>query len=373
MSASSLHPHRIHVNRPRTPSFGLGITLTLFIGAALVLAGPAEAVAQSADEEPRSALDVTGGIVDGVDYRVYDRAGAPASLDAIVQAAFSEEVVLVGEEHGDVVGHAFEALLFGALLDRIGSPTGAGRPVVLSMEMFERDVQYVLDEYLEGLISEAHFLRSARPWDDYEMRYRDLVERAREAGLPVVAANAPRRYVNRVSREGPTSLTALSAEALRFLPPLPYPGPSATYLAQWDALMSEAMASVSATEGGGEAATPTAPHGNVVQAQALWDAAMGHAITEALVANLGGLVVHFAGSFHVERGTGIPERIDDYRPGTGVLSVVMTRVDDIDAWSAEDHEGLADYVVLTRRDAPVTPEGRPDSGSSIAGPAARTP
>jgi hypothetical protein len=96
---------------------------------------------------------------------------------------------------------------------------------------------------------------------------------------------------------------------------------------------------------------PYAMSPNVIQAQALWDAAMGHAVAETLVRNVGALVVHIAGSFHVEKGTGIPERIADYRPGTRVLSVVMTDVDDIDAWAAEEHASLGDFVVLTRSPA----------------------
>ena len=103
------------------------------------------------------------------------------------------------------------------------------------------------------------------------------------------------------------------------------------------------------------AEAPPAPRAelnpNAIYSQALWDAAMGHAITEALVAHIGGFVVHMAGSFHVEKGTGILERITDYRPGTRVTTVVMTKVDDIDAWSEDDHAPLADYVVLTKKPA----------------------
>ena len=87
---------------------------------------------------------------------------------------------------------------------------------------------------------------------------------------------------------------------------------------------------------------------NAIYSQALWDAAMGHAITEALVTHIDGFVVHMAGSFHVEKGTGILERIADYRPGTRVTTLVMTKVDDIDSWSEERHASLADFVVLTR-------------------------
>jgi uncharacterized iron-regulated protein len=331
MSAPSLHQIRF-----------VSLALT-----GLGLLSPVLCAQETAESQP-----VVTAIVDGEDYRVYDRQGRRTSLEAIVRAALSDDVLLVGEEHDDVVGHAFEAELFRAALRDIGGAAGAGRPVVLSLEMFERDVQYIVDEYLEGLISEDHFLRSSRPWDDYEARYRDLVEAAREGGAPVIAANAPRRYVNRVSREGPAALATLPAEARRFLPPLPYPGPSAPYLAQWGALMTEAMAGTPESEG-----DPFDPHGNIVQAQALWDASMGHAITEALVSHLGGLVLHFAGSFHVERDTGILERIRDYRPGTRVSTVVMTKVDDVGAWSAEEHSQLADFVVLTRKAASVTAEG----------------
>lgn len=328
--------------------------------------------------DPHEMPENHGVIEDGVDYRVYDRQGNPTSLMAIVGAVVGDDVLLVGEEHGDMIGHAFEARLFRATLDEIGGAASAGRPVVLSLEMFERDVQYVLDEYLAGLISEDHFLRSSRPWDDYESRYRSLIEAAKERGAPIVAANAPRRYVSRVTSEGAESLAELSDHARSFLPPLPYPGPSDVYREQWQAVMDESMEemraaadAMSAEESGSEeegaeadgatdsvgadADQPAGPersyqvNPNAIYSQALWDASMGHAITEALVRHMGGLVVHFAGSFHVAQGTGIPERIADYRPGTRVTTVVMSAVDDIDTWSDEEHGGLADFVVLTKK------------------------
>lgn len=163
--------------------------------------------------------------------------------------------------------------------------------------------------------------------------------------MPVVAANAPRRYVSRVTREGPESLALLPGEALRYLPPLPYPGPSPRYREQWDAIMEEAMAGY---EGDAQARDYTA-NPNTIWSQALWDASMGHAVSQALVRHVGGFVVHFAGSFHVESGTGILERIHDYRPGTRVATVVMTKVEDVGAWVDEEHGSLGDFVILTRR------------------------
>jgi uncharacterized iron-regulated protein len=280
-------------------------------------------------------------IQDGTDYRVYDRDGHASSLSSIMDAAASADVLLVGEEHDDFVGHRVELELLTRALDRYvpldASPT---RSVVLSLEMFEQDVQYVVDEYLQGLITEEHFVESARAWNDYSVYYRPLVEAAKARAVPVVAANAPRRYVNRVSNEGPESLWALSAQARSYLPPLPYPGPSAAYRAQFDSAMSEGMDSAQAHA--------HAVSDNAIYAQALWDASMGYAIAGALMQNTGALVIHVVGSFHVARGTGIPERIADYRPGTRVRSVVMSTTDDIDAWGDSEDRGLADFVILTR-------------------------
>ena len=59
--------------------------------------------------------------------------------------------------------------------------------------MFERDVQDILDAYLKGKISEKKFLKQARPWPNYLEDYRPLIEFAKKKGMPVIAANLPRR------------------------------------------------------------------------------------------------------------------------------------------------------------------------------------
>ena len=119
-----------------------------------------------------------------------------------------------------------------------------------------------------------------------------MVEFAKAHDLEVVAANAPRRYVNRASRLGRDSLDVLGDEALRHLPPLPYPEASAAYQAEWDALMGEAAAHM---------------QGSPLDGQTLWDASMGHAVATALDRTAGALVLHMAGGFHVENATGTVE------------------------------------------------------------------
>jgi uncharacterized iron-regulated protein len=158
-------------------------------------------------------------------YSVFTGKGQNSSIAEIVDALDGIDVVFLGEMHDDAVGHAVQYEIFRQAVERY-SPR---RPVTLSLEMFETDVQVVLDEYLNGLISENHFLLSSRPWGNYKTDYRPLVELAKERKLNVVAANAPRRYVNMVSRGGRKVLDGLSKEAKAWLAPLPYADASEEY------------------------------------------------------------------------------------------------------------------------------------------------
>jgi uncharacterized iron-regulated protein len=153
-------------------------------------------------------------------YRVFRADGQTATLDDVVAAMDAVEVVFVGEQHDDPVAHYLQAELLQRAFVR-QARAAAGRPVALSLEMFARDVQLILDEYLTDMITESHFLRSSQPWQNYETDYRPMVEFAKAHRLPVLAANAPRRYVNRVSRLGSASLDSLSVWAKAWLPPLP--------------------------------------------------------------------------------------------------------------------------------------------------------
>jgi len=208
--------------------------------------------------------------------------------------------------------------------------------------MFETDVQWVVNEYMEDLITEDQFRKSSRPWERYDADYRPAVEFAKTHGLEIVAANAPRRYVNRAGRLGKESLNELSAQAKATLPPLPYPGASDAYQAEWDELMGEAAAHM---------------RGSPLDAQTLWDASMGHSIAGALDRIPGALAVHFAGGFHVENHTGIPETLVHYRPGTGVLVVAVRPVEDPSVFG-EDRVGLGDFVILTRAPEPAEEAGQ---------------
>lgn len=263
-------------------------------------------------------------------YRIFDGKGNPATMADILKAAGNSDAVFLGEQHDDAVGHAMEFEIF----KQIVAQDMATRKVGLSMEMFERDVQTVVDEFLNGLITEQHFLLSSRPWGNYKTDYKPLVDLAKEKKLPVIAANAPRRYINMVSRNGRDALNGLSKEAKGWLPPLPYNEPSATYAAKFKALMGP---------------SPEAQMGidKILSSQALWDAAMSNAVANYLKKNKNGLVVHLNGSFHTESRLGTVEHLLKYRPKTRVTVVTMRYEDDFKTFDKAKHTDLGDFVVLT--------------------------
>lgn len=282
-------------------------------------------------------------------YRVYTGAGAPATLDDIQRAMGRVQVVFVGETHDDPTGHMLELELL-----RRADAARADRPLALSLEFFSRDVQLPLDEYLAGLITESAFLADSRPWPRYESDYRPLVEHAKERGIPVIAANAPRRYVNMVTREGREALDRLGTEARQHLPPLPYGSASPRYRDQWIATMSGVMEQEGMKCGVPvpHAAAPAGSHANMgrlLDSQVLWDAAMAHSIARHLSAQPSALVVHMVGGFHVERGTGTPEQLEAYAPGTSRLIVSLRPVDDVGTFEPAPDGEWGDFVIQTDR------------------------
>jgi uncharacterized iron-regulated protein len=340
-------------------------------------------------------------------YRIYRSDGTPATI-ADVQAALAKiDVVFVGEQHDDPVSHFVEREVLKDMYNIYGQATA------LSMEMFSRDVQYIVDEYLAGLITDAHFQQSSSPWSNYVTDYKPQVDFAKENGLDVIAANAPRRYANRVTRLGRQSLMDLSDQALSYVAPLPYGGASEKYTAQWNKVMAEAMASMGAAPKKEEAemkhemaegehkmegmkyemaegehkmegmkhemaegehkmaehkmemkheapAAAPAPssgeHGGdtMLDAQSLWDATMAWSIAEHLTRKPGSKVVHMVGGFHSETGTGTPEHLIQYRPGTRFMVITMKTTDDINTFDPEEHAGMGDFVILGDASLPRT-------------------
>jgi uncharacterized iron-regulated protein len=271
-------------------------------------------------------------------FRVYDSSGRAVTLEAVAAAMSSAEVVFIGETHNDTVAHRIELQLLQSAFARYGSNAGADsrRQVILSLEMFERDVQTALDEYLSGLILERQLITDSRPWSNYQSDYRPLVEFARANNIPVIAANVPTRYANRVARMGRGSLAALSPAAKSWLAPLPYGEAGAGYAAKFNRVMK-------GVTGGHEGNASQ----NFLDAQVLRDATMAYAIAQTLTGRQKALVLHVTGIFHVEGRLGVPEQLEKYRPRTRALVIAIVPTSGAPALDAESLSKVGDFVFIT--------------------------
>jgi uncharacterized iron-regulated protein len=195
---------------------------------------------------------------------------------------------------------------------------------------------------------------SSRPWNNYETDYRPLVEYARARHIPVIAANAPARYVSRVSSQGQGSLASLSKEARGWLPPLPFEEASAAYAAKFNEFMGGGPAATPQTPAQSQPANPHAqanPHGgaHLLEAQTLRDASMAYAISEFLKHGRDPLVVQVNGTFHSEGRMGAPEHLARYRKKARAVVVTIVPDEGRAGFDAASMAALGDFIILTTK------------------------
>ena len=253
------------------------------------------------------------------------------------------DVVFIGEEHDDPNTHRLELALLEGLARRRGE-------IVLSLEMFERDVQEPLAHFLMGHVDEADFLKAARPWPRYATDYKPLVDFAMSKNWPIVAGSVPRSIAAEVSRDGLDALkTRPASDRVLFAREWRCPETGAYFRRFKDAMHThtDAPALVHAPAG-----TLTLSVERYFAAQCLKDETMGESIAQAYTARaIGGkrpLVVNINGAFHSDFGDGVVERTRRRLPTRRVVVLTIQPVADLDHIAPDDEmKKRADYVVYT--------------------------
>jgi aminopeptidase YwaD len=280
-------------------------------------------------------------------YRVYStRLKQEVSIDSVISEMKDSDVLFYGEEHNDSVTHYLEKTVFEKLNSRFGDK------LALSMEMFDRDVQPVMDEYLKDYIREKNFKKDARVWSNYR-DYRPMVELAKSKHLDVVCANGPSRYANLAGRKGQGILKELSPESKRFFAPLPYDTAQGKY---YDKLLEMSGHSPAGKTDTAKVKAPPMGMGafNLIVSQSLWDATMAYSIAEYLKKNKGKKVFQVNGRFHSDQGFAIVSQLKKYNSKLKPL-IISSGSDpafpNID-WSKYTENG--DYIIITDPAVPKT-------------------
>ena len=269
----------------------------------------------------------------GQHYKIYSTASQKmVTIDSVLANMGKADVLFFGEEHNDSTCHVLEYILFQKLAEKYSGK------VALSMEMFETDCQTVLNEYLEGLIREKNFITEARAWHNYK-DYRPLIELAKAGHIPVVAANAPARYVNMVTRLSLSSLQNLDATGKSYLPPLPIDTATGTYYNKFIEVM------------GGHSAMGGM---QVYQAQNTWDATMGWSIARVFKKHSDYKLLQVNGGFHSEEKLGAAAQLKKYAPKARILNIACFSDDSFDNPDWSKYSKNNDYIILTDPKVPRT-------------------
>jgi len=277
-----------------------------------------------------------------VPHRVYDtRRKRFIDFETLTAALARADVVYLGEQHDDGPTHRLQrAVLEGVARRRQG-------PIVVSLEMFERDVQPALNSYLARSIDETEFLAVSRPWPNYDADYRPLVEFARARNWPVVAANIPRPFARAISRRGLGALDSLASGESRTWAAETLDCPRGDELHRRFSATMEGMGSH-----GGMTMSPDSTEAMIWRmylAQCAKDETMGESIATAAAAH-STLVVHANGAFHSDYRLGTADRARRrMAPNAKHIVVSFVPVADLDAADGKPLRKIGDYVVFTLR------------------------
>jgi uncharacterized iron-regulated protein len=280
-------------------------------------------------------------------YKIFSvKAAKEVSLNEIAEDMNNYDVAFFGEEHNDSVIHYLENKLFELLLNKFGSN------ITLSLEMFDRDVQPIMNEYLGGFVREKSFTKDARVWSNYK-DYRPMVEFAKTNKLHVICANSPTRYTNLAGRKGQQALKDLPDISKKYFAPLPYDTASGKYYEKLMGLSHDPGATKDTTI---KKATSMPSMGgfNLVLAQSLWDATMAYSISEYMKKNKGKKIMQVNGRFHSDEGFAVATQLRKYRPKAKLLIISAGSDESFPNIDWQKFKNLGDYIIITDPTVPKT-------------------
>jgi uncharacterized iron-regulated protein len=260
--------------------------------------------------------------------------------EQLLLAMENADVIILGESHTDARGHAIQAELITAALQRWDNMT-------LSLEEFDRSQQATLDAFQRGELSAkdlqaiGDFVTPAvrNNWMDWSL---PKLEAARKGNATLLASNAPLQYSRLVRNVGCDNLPELPMEE-RTLFECPAASEDPVYKARFVASLTSA---VSRSKPQGLKPLGAAQTDRMFRSQRVWDATMADSIVQARAAG-SAKVLHVVGNVHADFNGGLVQELRYRDPDSRVLviSLVPTR----SARLLDADRGRADFIIYTRQ------------------------
>jgi uncharacterized iron-regulated protein len=277
-------------------------------------------------------------------------------------------VVLLGESHTDVDHHHWELQTLAAL-------HGRGGNLVIGFEAFPRRLQSVLDDWVEGKLTDEAFLKASewrQVWGYDAALYMPLFQFARLNSIPMIALNVERKLVSQVGQQGWEGVPVSEREGLS--DPAPASPAYQRELARVYAMKKTMPPGAADRLLSGQGPNPPEPDEaalaeamkqpefkRFVEAQLTWDRAMAEALAGAKRKYPDATVVGILGSGHVEEGHGVPHQLKDL----GIAGVTTLIPMSVDAACPLVGTSYADAVFTLPRTEETPPPERPRLGVAL--------
>lgn len=265
-------------------------------------------------------------------YQIYTAKGKKISFEKMVKQLSKTDIVLFGELHNNTIAHYMQVKLAKSLHEI------KREKLIIGAEMFERDQENILKNFLNGTIEEQEFEKQMRLWSNYKTDYKPLLKFAKKHQIKYIATNVPRRYASMLFRNGIKALDTLTVEEKAWIAPLPFPYDKS--LPGYVKMMDMFNDSNHTNE-------------NFPKAQAIKDATMGYFIVQNLEPN--SIFLHLNGAYHSDNYEGIMWYINQYAPekATQTITVVeQIAVNTID----DEHLNKANFIIVVDADMPKSYE-----------------
>ena len=139
---------------------------------------------------------------DGNHHRLFDlNRDKELLMSQVLTDLKKNRIVLVGERHSNRQHHMAQLAVIRALNE-------AGVRVAVGLEMFRKESQPALDQWIAGKIDDDRFEKIYYDnWNYPWQAYRKIFEYARDHQIPMIGLNVPREITRQVSRNGFKSLS----------------------------------------------------------------------------------------------------------------------------------------------------------------------
>jgi uncharacterized iron-regulated protein len=252
-------------------------------------------------------------------------------FSAISTALENHDVLVIGEEHDDEKGHKWKLDLIKHLSTK--------HSILLSMEMLECHQQDTIDEYLNEQIPIHVLMNHTIMWKNFTSAYLPIVDFAKENRIPVLAANPPRKYVNKVSREGLQAYQKLTPKAWSLMP-LPQ-----NVLRDRSPEYEKNLRSLFQGFHQSNKTTDQSAIDRMILAQHIWDAGMTEKIASHSFYNKH-KIIHINGRFHSDYGLGVTFRLK--KAGIRTLTISVIPEERIKNEEKQSSNPIADFLILTK-------------------------